>query len=273
MSAIRPALYGWSANSGTTTCGTPASSAPSVVPNPPWPTIAAARARISAWGIQRSTRTLPGSGPSSAGSAASPTVTTSRSRRSASASIDRAVEPAGRGRASARPCRTSGRRAAARPGPAPSAGAAARRGSAAIGDATFVPGASSDGGVSVRYGAASSRRPSGSGSRPTHARSSSSTGAAVRIARPPSAAARCRRARPGCPRASAAIAPANSQRLAHHDVRAPGVDRELHAGQRGAGADAAEDLAEDDLVGLARARRRGRAPSAGRGRARAGRRS
>ena len=46
-------------------------------------------------------------------------------------------------------------------------------------------------------------------------------------------------------------------------MRAPRVDRQLDAGQRGAGADAAEDLAEDDLVGLARGRRRGCAPSTG----------
>ena len=51
----RRALSGWSPNSGTTTSGRPAASAPSVVPNPPWVTTTLAWPNTSACGTQRST--------------------------------------------------------------------------------------------------------------------------------------------------------------------------------------------------------------------------
>jgi hypothetical protein len=77
----------WSAAIGRSAIGTPAASAASVVPAPPCVTNAAARASAGAIGTQRSTRTLTGSGPSSAGSAWRPIVTSARTGRSATDAI------------------------------------------------------------------------------------------------------------------------------------------------------------------------------------------
>ena len=56
------------------------------VPEPPWQTIAATWGMRSACGTQRSTRTLGGTAPSSAGSRSRPTVTSTRSGSGASTS-------------------------------------------------------------------------------------------------------------------------------------------------------------------------------------------
>ena len=80
-SATRRAFSGPSTNSGTSASGTPAASAVSVEPDPPWPTTAAARGITSACATQRSTRTRRGSGPSSAGSRRSPIVSRTREVR------------------------------------------------------------------------------------------------------------------------------------------------------------------------------------------------
>jgi hypothetical protein len=72
---------------GSSAIGTPAASAASVVPVPPWVTRAAASRRTAAIATQRSTWTLGGSGPSAAGSASRPTVTRIRTGRPATASI------------------------------------------------------------------------------------------------------------------------------------------------------------------------------------------
>ena len=66
-------MWDWSANTGTTTAGTPAAIAAVTVPEPPWQTIAAACGMTSACGIQRATCTLGATGPSSAGSRSRPT--------------------------------------------------------------------------------------------------------------------------------------------------------------------------------------------------------
>jgi hypothetical protein len=84
---------GWSADSGSRTSGTPAASAASVVPAPPWATIAAACGITLACATQRSTCTLAGSDPSSAGSAWRPTVTSTRAGTPASASITSRYRP------------------------------------------------------------------------------------------------------------------------------------------------------------------------------------
>ena len=76
----------------------------------------------------------------------------------------------------------------------------------------------------------------------------------------------------GISRASAATAEANSHDSRSDDVGPPGVDRQLDARQRRAGADAAEQLAQHDLVGLVGGGRAERARTPARGRARAGRR-
>ena len=61
-------IVGPSTNSGMSASGTPAASAASVEPEPPWPTIAVARAIAACWSTQRLTCTFAGSAPRSAGS-------------------------------------------------------------------------------------------------------------------------------------------------------------------------------------------------------------
>ena len=83
--ATRAALAGPSTNCGRSAIGTPAASAASVPPEPPWPTIAAACGMTSPWSTQRSTRTFAGSGPSASGSTWRPIVISTRFGTSASA--------------------------------------------------------------------------------------------------------------------------------------------------------------------------------------------
>ena len=83
--ATRAALAGPSTNSGMNASGTPAASAASVPPEPPWPTIAAACGMTAPWATQRSTWTFAGSGPSAAGSTWRPIVISTRFGTSASA--------------------------------------------------------------------------------------------------------------------------------------------------------------------------------------------
>ena len=91
--STRSAFHGWSANSGTTAIGTPPARPMVTVPEPPWQTIAATCGMRSACGTQRSTRTLAGTGPSSAGSRSRPMVTSSRTGRPASASMAARYRP------------------------------------------------------------------------------------------------------------------------------------------------------------------------------------
>ena len=84
--ATRRAFTGWSAKSGTTTRGSPAARAPSVVPEPPWQTTASAEAKTRAWGTQRSMRTLGGAGPRAFTSVSFPTVKRMRAGSPAAAS-------------------------------------------------------------------------------------------------------------------------------------------------------------------------------------------
>ena len=58
--ATRRPFSNWSANTGTTTTGTPAANAPNTVPDPPWQTTRSASSRTRAWSTHASTWTLAG---------------------------------------------------------------------------------------------------------------------------------------------------------------------------------------------------------------------
>ena len=111
-------------------------------------------------------------------------------------------------------------------------------------------GSSNDAGVSVRYGEAERRSPAGSGSRPTHRRRSSTAGAAARSANASVSSWKAPTRATGISRDLGGDRGGELARLADDDVGPPRVDRELDAGQRRAGADAPEQLAQDELVGL-----------------------